>query len=133
MADWIQGIDVSKWQGAIDWAQVKAAGKTFAIIKATEGALTPGLADADAIAQYGLDPQFRTNWANARTAGVTRGAYHFARPDLGNTPENEAAWFLSVVNVATLQPGDLLAVDFEMGAGDLSSWAARMLGAIFQA
>ena len=32
-----EGIDVSHWQGAIDWAKVKAAGKTFVFAKATEG------------------------------------------------------------------------------------------------
>src|SRR4051812_7207880 len=33
----IHGIDVSKWQGKIDWASVSAAGTQFAFIKATEG------------------------------------------------------------------------------------------------
>ena len=33
----IQGIDISKWQGPIDWASVKGAGTQFAFIKATEG------------------------------------------------------------------------------------------------
>ncbi len=60
----IQGIDVSRWQGEIDWAQVKAAGTRFAFIKATEGG-------------DHLDPAFRRNWAEARKAGVPRGAYHF--------------------------------------------------------
>lgn len=33
----LRGIDVSKWQGNIDWAKLKASGIQFAIIKATEG------------------------------------------------------------------------------------------------
>lgn len=60
----IQGIDVSRWQGEIDWAKVKDAGTRFAFIKATEGG-------------DHLDPNFRRNWAEARKAGVPRGAYHF--------------------------------------------------------
>lgn len=60
----IQGIDVSKWQGEIDWDKVKAAGTRFAFIKATEGGDL-------------LDDRFRDNWAGARKAGVPRGAYHF--------------------------------------------------------
>lgn len=60
----IQGIDISKWQGAIDWNAVRAAGTRFAYIKATEGG------------DY-LDPYFRNNWYGARAAGVQRGAYHF--------------------------------------------------------
>ncbi|MEN5083408.1 GH25 family lysozyme [Bosea sp. TWI1241] len=60
----IQGIDVSRWQGEIDWALVKSAGTRFAFIKATEGG-------------DHLDPMFRRNWEGARRAGVARGAYHF--------------------------------------------------------
>ena len=60
----IQGIDVSRWQGDIDWAKVKDAGTRFAFIKATEGG-------------DHLDPNFRRNWAEAKKAGVPRSAYHF--------------------------------------------------------
>ena len=122
----IRGIDVSKWQGKINWAQVAAGGEAFAIIKATEGALRPGLADAQAIAQFGLDPDFRANWAEAKAAGLVRGAYHFGRPDLGNSPEAEADWFWSIVG-PVLEPGDLIALDLESGSGDLHAWAARFL------
>ena len=60
----IHGIDVSRWNGDIDWQAVRAAGVRFAWIKATEGG-------------DHLDPRFRENWANAKAAGVPRGAYHF--------------------------------------------------------
>jgi lysozyme len=60
----IHGIDVSRWNGDIDWQAVRAAGVRFAWIKATEGG-------------DHLDPKFRENWANAKAAGVPRGAYHF--------------------------------------------------------
>jgi lysozyme len=60
----IHGIDVSKYQGDIDWAQVKASGVTFAYIKATEG--------GDFV-----DPKFQQNWNGAKAAGLRRGAYHF--------------------------------------------------------
>jgi lysozyme len=60
----IQGIDVSKWQGEIDWAKVKGAGTRFAYIKATEGGDL-------------LDDRFKENWDGAKKAGVPRGAYHF--------------------------------------------------------
>jgi lysozyme len=60
----IQGIDVSRWQGEIDWDKVKDAGTRFAFIKATEGG-------------DHLDPSFRRNWEGAKQAGVPRGAYHF--------------------------------------------------------
>ncbi len=60
----IHGVDVSRWQGAIDWRAVRASGVKFAFIKATEGG-------------DHLDPRFRENWDNAKAAGVPRGAYHF--------------------------------------------------------
>jgi GH25 family lysozyme M1 (1,4-beta-N-acetylmuramidase) len=61
------GIDVSHWQGSINWTSVRNAGVQWAYIKATEGT------------SY-KDPQFNTNYVNAYYAGVIRGAYHFARP-----------------------------------------------------
>ena len=120
----IKGIDVSKWQGAINWQQVKADGIEFAIIKATEGALPVGTYDAPAIAQFGLDPDFRSNFANAKAAGIARGAYHFGRPDLGNTAQAEAEWFYSIIG-SSLQPGDLVALDLEEKASALAQWAAQ--------
>jgi lysozyme len=74
----IQGIDISRWQGEIDWASVKAAGTRFAYIKATEGG-------------DHVDPAFQKNWEGARRAGVPRGAYHFVywcRP-----AHEQAVWF----------------------------------------
>ncbi|WP_420037631.1 GH25 family lysozyme [Streptomyces sp. cg28] len=62
------GVDVSKWQGGINWTAVRGAGIEFAWMKATEGTTYK-------------DPTFRTNYLGARNAGVIRGAYHFARPD----------------------------------------------------
>ncbi|MFZ9501494.1 MAG: GH25 family lysozyme [Beijerinckiaceae bacterium] len=60
----IHGIDVSWWNGDIDWRAVKASGVKFAWIKATEGGDF-------------LDPKFLDNWRGAKAAGVPRGAYHF--------------------------------------------------------
>jgi lysozyme len=74
----VGGIDVSRYQGDIDWNSVHAAGVRFAWIKATEG--------GDRV-----DEKFGQNWAAAKAAGVPRGAYHFAywcRP-----MEQQAAWF----------------------------------------
>lgn len=72
------GIDVSTFQGAIDWSSVKASGITFAWARATEGT------------GY-IDPSFTINEANAKTAGVLIGAYHHARFDLNTGPSGAAA------------------------------------------
>jgi lysozyme len=74
----VHGIDVSKWQGEIDWAEVKRAGTAFAFIKATEGG-------------DHLDERFAQNWAAAKAHGIARSAYHFVfwcRP-----AEEQLAWF----------------------------------------
>ncbi|WP_406406664.1 GH25 family lysozyme [Streptomyces halstedii] len=63
------GVDISHYQGSINWGSVRAAGIEFAWMKATEGT------------SY-KDPTFSTNYLGAYNAGVIRGAYHFARPDL---------------------------------------------------
>ena len=67
----VPGIDVSHWQGSINWTSVKNAGIQFAWIKATEGT------------SY-KDDRFNSNYVNAYNAGVIRGAYHFARPDVSS-------------------------------------------------
>lgn len=62
----IQGIDVSHWQGVIDWAKVKAAGIEFAILKA-------GGSDSG----FYKDSSFERNYAGAKAAGLKVGAYYF--------------------------------------------------------
>ena len=63
-AAWGQGIDVSKFQGTIDWRKVKASGKVkFAYIKATEGTSIQ-------------DPMYKRNIDSARAAGILVGSYH---------------------------------------------------------
>src|SRR3989337_4160563 len=80
----IQGIDVSYWQGDIDWDAAREAGVSFTFIKATEGG-------------DHLDPKFLDNWYAAKRAGVARGAYHFV---YWCRPANEQAlWFM--LNVPT--------------------------------
>jgi lysozyme len=63
----IHGIDVSRYQGDIDWNRVRQAGTEFAWIKATEGG------------DY-VDPEFMTNWLKAKAAGVPRGVDPDALP-----------------------------------------------------
>nr|WSW66612.1 GH25 family lysozyme [Streptomyces sp. NBC_00995] len=64
-----EGIDVSKWQGGINWSSVRGAGIQFSWMKATEGLTYK-------------DSTFSANYLNAYNAGVIRGAYHYARPDV---------------------------------------------------
>jgi lysozyme len=76
------GIDVSHYQGAVDWFAVARGNVSFAFAKATDGNSL-------------VDPTFQQNWPKIQDAGLFRGAYHFARP--ANDPETQAALFASVV------------------------------------
>jgi lysozyme len=60
----LRGIDVSHYQGAIDWPTVARHDVAFAYIKATEGVES-------------RDSQFARNWRGARRAGIRVGAYHY--------------------------------------------------------
>lgn len=90
----IHGIDVSYYQGKIDWHKVKAMQEddvkiSFAFVKATEGLLL-------------VDPYFKRNWREAPKAGVVCGAYHFFRPKKDGLWQ--AKFFLQNVSV---EKGDL--------------------------
>lgn len=78
----VHGLDVSKYQGEIDWRAARAAGVSFAFIKATEG--------GDRV-----DDLFRAHWRAAGRAGVPRGAYHFWYHC--RTASEQAAWFIANV------------------------------------
>ena len=62
----LKGIDVSKWQGSINFKSVKSAGIDFVIIKA-------GGSDAG----FYEDPMFKINYAGAKAAGLKVGAYYY--------------------------------------------------------
>ena len=78
----VHGVDVSRWQGEIDWETLRDQGANFAFIKATDGG------------DY-LDPMFRANWRGAREAGLKRGAYHFFY--WCRTGKEQADWFIRSV------------------------------------
>ena len=79
------GVDVSQYQGEIDWDALVAQGVRFAYIKATEGSGT-------------VDTCFANNWENAAQAGVPAGAYHFFSFD--SPAETQAQNYISVVPAA---------------------------------
>ncbi len=90
----VHGIDVSQYQGKIDWQMVKNMHEdsvhiTFAFIKATEGILI-------------VDPYFQRNWRECPTAGIVCGAYHYFRPKLSG--KWQAKFFLQNVKP---EKGDL--------------------------
>ena len=112
----IHGIDVSAWQGAVDWGAVKRSGRLFAFAKATEG-------------QTFVDRTFAANRLGMAGAGLAlRGFYHFARPDR-NTAAAEAAHFLRTVG--PLAPGEVAVLDLEVAPSQsVGDWAAEWLALV---
>ncbi|KAH9035935.1 glycoside hydrolase superfamily [Lactarius pseudohatsudake] len=75
------GIDVSNWQGTLNWATIKSQGVQFAYMKATEGTTY-------------IDPYFDHNYVGATNNGIIRGAYHFAHPG-SSSGATQANYFLA--------------------------------------
>jgi len=95
----MRGVDVSKWQGSIDWYQAFSHGVEFALCKATQG-----LGE--------VDDMIANNMHALRHYGYRRGWYHF--PDASNAPAVEADKFLSIVGG---QRGEVLMLDCEDDTG----------------
>ncbi|MBV6500939.1 MAG: hypothetical protein CJBNEKGG_03430 [Prosthecobacter sp.] len=76
----IQGVDVSRHNGTINWPQLAAEGVSFAYIRSSLGTNIP-------------DTQYVTNAAGAKAAGIVHGAYHFAYPAI-NAALAEASYFV---------------------------------------
>ena len=87
----VRGIDVSQWQGAIQWSRLPGAGVRFAIIRLSNN--------------MSLDTRFNENWAAARTAGVLRGAYHYFNPTTSAT--GQANFFVDHLLSRGFGDGDL--------------------------
>ncbi len=76
-----RGIDVSRWQGGIDWNKVKASGVQFAMLRASYG--------------KGLDAKFKDNLSGAKAAGLEVGIYHFTTATTPAEAEQEIDWLFS--------------------------------------
>jgi GH25 family lysozyme M1 (1,4-beta-N-acetylmuramidase) len=119
-SSYAEGIDVSHWQGTINWSMVRASGKVFAFAKATEG--------------IGYkDDSYDRNKTGAMSNGVKFGAYHFARPG-SNNPVIEADWFVD--NSAYTRGMMLPVLDLERTGNltdtQLIAWVKAWLGRVYE-
>lgn len=73
----MKGIDVSKWQGHINWTLVKDEGKDFVMIR-------------DGYGKSGIDKMFETNYQGAKYAGIDVGVYHYSYADSVSDARKEA-------------------------------------------
>jgi lysozyme len=108
-----QGVDVSSYDGSIDWTRVKNAGKSFGYARVGDGT---GF----------LDPDFQTNFTGMKSAGIKPGAYLFFEP--GADPVAQANALLSALTQAGFTVGDLLpAIDVEVAGGQQPALVAAHL------
>lgn len=111
-------IDVSNWQGVIDWQSVKDSGVQRAYIKLGE--------DGEGLDKYAI-----TNIHHARAVGITPGWYWFAHPGT-HAPDESASAFLYSAH-GHLLPGDLPpALDLEVTEGKSLSQLASWKGGWFK-
>ncbi|WP_111668906.1 glycoside hydrolase family 25 protein [Algoriphagus litoralis] len=95
-SDGILGIDVSEYQGKIDFAglqlQLQNRRIEFVVVRATMG-------------KDGVDSRYKRNWEGFRTLPVKRGAYHYYRPN-----ENSTLQAQNFIKTAKLDSGDMIPV-----------------------
>lgn len=110
----LKGIDISHHQKGIDLGAIDT---DFVIIKATEG-------------NGYTDEMCDTFYQKAKSLGKKLGVYHFARPDLGNTAEAEADWF--VKETLGYHKEAILVLDWESGDLTNVSWAKAWLDRVYE-
>ena len=108
------GIDVSQWQGNINFEAVSQSGIEVVYIKSSEG--------------YSVDPYFETNYKKATDAGLKVGVYHYVTATTVEEAQSEAAFFVSNLEGKTIDCR--LAMDFEY-FGNLSRNQINEIGLAF--
>ena len=88
-----KGIDVSKWNGTIDWQKVKNAGIDFAIIREGYGRKDPSQ----------IDKKFEDNLAGAKSVGIGVGVYHYSYADSPSDALAEAHFCLENIRNRELE------------------------------
>ena len=100
--NWI-GIDVSRYQGAIDWKKVKKSGVDFVLLRSSIG-------DGSTIVS-GEDIRFASNVVEAKKAGLMVGAYHYLWAETVEEARTEAKFFIKTISPYALDFPAVL--DFE--------------------
>ncbi len=110
----IYGVDLSKWNGTVNYTSLSSAA-SFAVIRASYGAT-------------GLDNLYTQNRSGAEQRGMEIGFYHYAYPQL-NAATTEANHFADVVG--HLEQGQFAVLDFEESySGDVVGWCKTWLDTV---
>ncbi len=97
-----KGMDVSEYQGSIDYAKVKESGVEIVYIRASVG-------------NSFQDPYFLQNYQNAKAAGLKVGFYHYLTAVNTLQAQQQAQFFASLM--AKVEPDCRLAMDYELFSG----------------
>ena len=110
-----KGIDVSKWQGKMDWGKAAGAGVQFAAVRCTVG-------------DYYVDPRFEENWAGAKEVGIPVTAYHVVAPADGGrriTGKKQMEYFADKMEGKF--PDYPLILDCELAKGQDARWITSVI------
>lgn len=116
----VRGIDISNYQGEVEWEKVESAGIGFAYMQATQGL-------------HFVDPNFADNARSIQQTTLPYGSYHFFRPN--HDADEQAALFLKTTqgHLGSLPP----MLDIEVSAGlpaeEIGAGAKRWLEVVEQA
>jgi glucan-binding repeat-containing protein len=113
----LNGIDVSSWNGNINWTAVKNAGISFAIIRAGGRGTTQG--------SLYEDKYFKANIAGATAAGIKVGVYFYSQAITEAEAKQEAEMVLSLVSGYQVSYPIFIDVEASGGRADSLSRAAR--------
>ena len=86
------GIDVSSWQGSINWNKVKSSGVDAAMIRIGYGSRNKST----------IDKRFKENIKNAKNAGIKVGIYYYSYANDANEAINQAKWIINELKGETL-------------------------------
>lgn len=113
------GIDVSEWQGSIDWHNVKADGIDYAFVRA--GATT------NSSFSLKKDSQFDTNMRETKEAGISRGIYWYSQATTEDEAIKEAKKLVSLAKSYDVELPLVMDLEFSGGRFDsaYNSWRAQ--------
>lgn len=119
------GVDVSQWQGTIDWSAAKAAGVEFAFIRIGYQRGYGG--------EYIIDPYFEQNFTDAKAAGLPVGVYFYSYADNRDQASQQADWILEVLAGREAELG--IAFDWEdwsnLNSTGMSLWTFNRVAKTF--
>lgn len=113
----MKGIDVSEWNGSINWSKAKSSGVTFAFIRAGGRYYGSGA--------YFVDSKFAENVKNATAAGIDVGAYFYSQAINAAEAKQEAAYTLNIVSSYNLTLP--IVMDYEY------AWEGGLTGRLYNA